>query len=97
LPHGIWPSGDGTRIYTGLENGDRLVAINTLTNQVIGTSLIGQGCQAITYVPNAVPSGVGTQGLISLGIAEQATHLSLVPLKHGKPATLAAGQQAHRY
>lgn len=91
LPHGLWPSGDGTRIYTGLENGDRLVAIDTLTNQVTATSPIGQGCQAITYVPNAVPSGSGTQGLVSLGIAEQATHLSLVPLEHGKPAT---GQQA---
>src|SRR5690349_9487908 len=67
LPHGIWPSGDGTRIYTGLENGDRLVAIDTLTNQVIATSPIGQGCQAITYVPDAVPNGAGTQGLVSLG------------------------------
>jgi hypothetical protein len=87
LPHGIWPSGDGTRIYTGLENGDRLVAIDTLTNQVMATSPIGQGCQAITYVPNAVPRGTGTQGLVSLGIAQQATHLSLVPLVHGKPMT----------
>jgi YVTN family beta-propeller protein len=87
LPHGLWPSGDGTRIYTGLENGDRLVEINTLTNQVIATSPIGQGCQAIVYVPDAVPNGPGTQGLVSLGIAEQATHLSLVPLTHGKPAT----------
>jgi YVTN family beta-propeller protein len=91
LPHGIWPSGDGTRIYTGLEHGDRLVAIDTLTNQVIATSPIGQGCQAITYVPNAVPSGTGMQGLVSLGIAGQATHLWLVPLVHGKPMT---GQQA---
>ncbi|HEX6480513.1 MAG TPA: YncE family protein [Ktedonobacteraceae bacterium] len=87
LPHGLWPSGDGTRIYVGLENGDRLVAIDTLTNKVMATSPIGQGCQAITYVPNAVPNGNGTQGLVSLGIAEQATHLSLVPLEHGKPAT----------
>src|SRR5258707_10140346 len=61
LPHGIWPSGDGTRIYVGLENGDRLVAIDTLTNQVMATSPIGQGCQAITYVPNAVPRRTGMQ------------------------------------
>jgi DNA-binding beta-propeller fold protein YncE len=87
LPHGIWPFGDGTRIYTGLENGGRLVAIDTLTNKVTATSPIGQGCQAITYVPNAVPSGPGTQGLVSLGIAEQATHLALVPLEHGQPVT----------
>src|SRR5712671_1607017 len=35
LPHGIWPSGDGTRVYVGLENQDRLTAIDTLTNKVI--------------------------------------------------------------
>jgi DNA-binding beta-propeller fold protein YncE len=84
LPHGIWPSGDGTRIYTGLENGDRLIAIDTLTNKVIGSSPIGQGCQAIAYVPNAVPEGNATQGLQPLGIAGNATHLYLVPLVNGK-------------
>ena len=35
LPHGIWPSGDGTRVYAGLENGDAVAAIDTLTNRVI--------------------------------------------------------------
>jgi YVTN family beta-propeller protein len=33
LPHGIWPSGDGSRVYVGLENGDRLAAIDTLTKR----------------------------------------------------------------
>ena len=84
LPHGIWPSGDGTRIYTALENGGRLVAIDTLTNKVIGTSPIGQAGQAIAYVPDAVPEGNGTQGLQPLGMAGNATYLSLVPLVHGK-------------
>jgi DNA-binding beta-propeller fold protein YncE len=81
---GIWPSGDGTRIYTGLENGDRLVAIDTLTNKVIGSSPIGQACQAIAYVPNAVPEGNGTQKLQPLGMAGNATHLYLVAPFHGK-------------
>jgi len=84
LPHGLWPSGDGTRIYVLLENGDRLVAIDTLTNKVIGSSPIGQGGQAMAYVPNVVPEGNGTQGLQPLGIAGNVTHLSLVPLVHGK-------------
>lgn len=83
LPHGLWPSGDGTRIYVLLENGDRLVAIDTLTNKVIGTSPIGQGGQAMAYVPNAVPEGNGTQGLQPLGMAGNATHLSLVAPVHG--------------
>src|SRR6202795_1605407 len=42
LPHGIWPSGDGTRVYVGLESGDGVTAIDTLTNQVIATGPIGQ-------------------------------------------------------
>ena len=55
LPHGIWPSGDGSRVYVGLENADAMTAIDTLTNKVIATIPIGQAPQAITYVPNAVP------------------------------------------
>jgi DNA-binding beta-propeller fold protein YncE len=27
LPHGIWPSGDGTRVYVGLENEDKIAAV----------------------------------------------------------------------
>src|SRR6266403_1003224 len=63
LPHGVWPSGDGSRVYVGLENADGMAAIDTLTNQLIATSPVGQAPQAITYVPNAVPEGDGTQGL----------------------------------
>src|SRR5712671_1103100 len=37
LPHGIWPSGDGTRVYVGLENEDKVAAIDTLKNEVIAT------------------------------------------------------------
>ena len=84
LPHGIWPSGDGTRVYVGLENEDRLAAIDTLTNKVVATIPIGQAAQAINYVPNAVPEGAGTQGLQPLGLAGQAAHLTLVPAGSAK-------------
>ena len=77
LPHGVWPSGDGTRVYVGLENADGMAAIDTLTNTVIATVPIGQAPQAIAYVPNAVPEGPGTQGLEPLGLAGQAVHLTL--------------------
>jgi YVTN family beta-propeller protein len=60
LPHGIWPSGDGTRVYVGLENEDKLAAIDTLKNEVIATSPIGQAPQALIYVPDAVPAVSGT-------------------------------------
>jgi YVTN family beta-propeller protein len=79
LPHGIWPSGDGSRIYVALENADALVAIDTLTNKVIATSPLGQAAQAIAYVPNAVPEGDGTQNLQPLGVGGEAAYLSLAP------------------
>ena len=77
LPHGIWPSGDGTRIYVGLENDDTLAAIDTLSNTLIATIPIGQAPQAIAYVSNAVPQGGGMQNLQPLGVAGAAVHLTL--------------------
>jgi YVTN family beta-propeller protein len=79
LPHGIWPSGDGSRVYVGLENDDTLAAIDTMTNTVIATVPIGQGAQAVVYVPDAVPEGAGTEGLQPLGVAGQAAHFTMAP------------------
>jgi YVTN family beta-propeller protein len=77
LPHGIWPSGDGSRVYVGLENADELISIDTTTNAVVATVPIGQAPQALTYVSNAVPDGAGTGDLQPLGVAGQAVHLTL--------------------
>jgi YVTN family beta-propeller protein len=78
LPHGVWPSGDGKRVFVGLENDDALAIIDTATNKVVGNVPIGQAPQAIAYVSNAVPSGDGMRNLQPLGIAGQVAHLSLV-------------------
>jgi YVTN family beta-propeller protein len=72
LPHGIWPSGDGTRVYVGLENEDKLAAIDTLKNEVIATSPIGQTPQALVYVPGAIPA---TSGAINSAM----TRMMVVP------------------
>jgi YVTN family beta-propeller protein len=85
LPHGVWPSGDGTRMYVGLENEDALTAIDTATNRVVAVVPVGQAPQAVVYVPDAVPQGDGTQGLQPLGAAGQVAQLALVPLKDGRP------------
>jgi YVTN family beta-propeller protein len=61
LPHGIWPSGDGTRVYIGLEIDDNATAIDTLTNTVIATAPIGQAPQGVAYVPDAVPESTGPE------------------------------------
>lgn len=90
LPHGLWPSGDGTRIYVGLENDDALAVIDTQTNKVVSTIPIGQAPQALTYVPNAVPEGDGTQNLQPLGVAGQVSHLTLLPAGADKSGALAA-------
>jgi len=65
LPHGIWPSGDGTRVYVGLENEDKVAAIDTLKNEVIATSPTGQAPQALVYVPDAVPAASGASARIT--------------------------------
>jgi len=77
LPHGLWPSGDGTRVYVALENGGKVVAIDTLTNKIIATIPIGQTTQALVYVPNAVPEGAGTENLTPLGEAGKIARLHL--------------------
>jgi YVTN family beta-propeller protein len=77
LPHGIWPSGDGSRVYVALENGEMAAAIDTLSNKVIAEIPIGQTTQALVYVPNAVPSGDGTQNLVPLGAAANNARLHL--------------------
>jgi YVTN family beta-propeller protein len=77
LPHGIWPSGDGSRIYVALENGDAAAAIDTLSNTVISNIPIGQTTQALVYVPGAVPNGPGTDNLAPLGEAGNTTRLHL--------------------
>src|SRR5215204_4642865 len=89
LPHGVWPSGDGTRVYVGLENADMLAAIDVSTNTIIATVPIGQAPQALVYVANAVPEGGGMQNLQPLGLAAQTAHLSLGPVgEHQPPQTL---------
>ncbi len=90
LPHGLWPSGDGTRIYVGLENADALAAIDTASNEVVANIPVGQAPQAIVYVSDAAPNPDDRQNLQSLGIAGQVAHLSLGPkaeTKTEKPPT----------
>jgi YVTN family beta-propeller protein len=79
LPHGVWPSGDGSRVYVGLENADALVAIDTLTNTVVAKTPIGQAPQALTYVSNAVPEGDGRSNLQPIGVSGSSAQLALRP------------------
>lgn len=94
LPHGIWPSGDGSRVYVGLENADALAATGTGTNKVVAEIPIGQAPQAVNYVSNAVPQGDGRQGLQLLGMAGATTHLSLqTPGRDSMPTSVSLFDQ----
>ena len=86
LPHGLWPSGDGARLYVGLENDDAVAAIDTMENKVIATIAIGQAPQGVAYVSGAVPNGEGRDNLQSLDTIGQAVHLTLAA-SDGKMAT----------
>ncbi|TYL96681.1 beta-propeller fold lactonase family protein [Bradyrhizobium rifense] len=95
LPHGIWPSGDGSRVYVGLENDDQITAIDTLANRVIANIPIGQAPQAVAYVPNAMPGARAsgnepmtvldgtanpeTDNLQQLGLAGEVAHFTMAP------------------
>src|SRR3984893_3672350 len=94
LPHGVWPSGDGSRVYVGLENDDQLTAIDTLTNTVIANVPIGQAAQAIVYVPSAVPERAGAElGNAAMSVAGAGVPGAAAP-EGLKPLGL-AGQSAH--
>ena len=94
LPHGLWPSGDGSRIYVGLENADALAVIDTATNTVIGNVPIGQAPQALAYVPDAVPEGDGRANLQPLGLAGQTAHITLgEPDRTGMPTSVSLFDQ----
>ena len=60
-----------------MENGGGVQAIDTLTNKVVATIPIGQTAQALVYLPNAVPTGTGTENLTPLGQAADITKIEL--------------------
>jgi len=90
LPHGLWPSGDGTRIYVGLENADAVTAIDTRSNKVVATIRSGQSPQGMAYIPTAVSSGDGTDNLTPIGTSGEALHLTLVSVETGNAQTTVA-------
>jgi len=90
LPHGLWPSGDGTRIYIGLENANAVAAIDTRSNKVVATIHTGQSPQGMVYVPDAVPSGSGTDNLAPIGSAGEAVYVTLASKGASTPETTVA-------
>lgn len=84
LPHGVWPSSDGSRIYVGLENEDKIAVIDTKRNAIVANVAIGQAPQAIAYVPGAAASPVADQSLAKLGVAGNTVQLKLTDGKSNR-------------
>ena len=80
-PHGIWPSGDGTRLYIVNEHSDTLDVVDTAALRVVQTLGVGQEGQAVIYVSDAVPSGPGTEGLGAQGLTAAPALNKLVPVQ----------------
>ena len=94
LPHGIWPSGDGSRVYVGIENGDAVTAIDTATNRVIAEIPNGQAAQALVYVPEAAPTqAASVENIQPLGRAGVAAHLALAAPGTGTATTVSLFDQ----
>lgn len=90
-PHGLWPSGDGSRMYVGLQLGNAVAVIDTGSNRVLQTIPVGgQAPMALMYVPQAVPAGLkaaeASANLVSPAEAQaaaQALHIELIPASGG--------------
>jgi YVTN family beta-propeller protein len=78
-PHGIWPSGDGSKLYVGLESGDGVDVINTATNTVIKNIPGGQAPQAIIYAVKAIPAGSSGMDNLEAYIPQAPLNFRLTP------------------
>ena len=76
------------------KNSNALAAIDTLANKVVSTIATGQSPQGMVYIPNAVPSGAGSDNLVPLGVAGDAVHLTLsAPGASGVATTVVVNNQ----
>ena len=64
-PHAVWPSGDGTRIWVGLQISNAIVAVDTGKLEVVEGSRLEIGSQSpmgMVYVPGAASASGGKGG-----------------------------------
>jgi hypothetical protein len=79
LPHGLWPSDDGSRVAVGLENGDGIALIDTPSRRELGRVAGGQAPQALVYVSNAAPEDADLAQLKPLDEVMRPVTVSLTP------------------
>lgn len=91
-PHGLWPSGDGSRMYAGLQLGNAVAVIDTATNKVLQrVDVGGQAPMALMYVPQAIPAAAAAgaaavnpeANLVPAAVARKAAkalHVGMLPV-----------------
>ena len=65
LPHGLWTSADGKFAYVGLENDDKVNAIDIEKRKLIATIAIGNAPQALLYAPTATNDFTNKNGKLT--------------------------------
>lgn len=92
VPHGIWPSADGTKLYVGLQQGDAVAVLDARAARVTGRIAVGQSPQAVVYVAGAAGGGTvsgPTSALEPLGRLREPVTVRLLPAA-GAPAARSA-------
>ena len=93
LPHGLWASPDGKRLYAGLEYADQVQPINLEILKAMPPIQIGQSPQALLYAADAVTKGNGKEGLKPL---QDAGQTQVIMMENLLPNSPAKGQLAVR-
>ncbi len=78
-PHGVWPSGDGSKLYVGLENGDAVDVIDTKTNTKITEIASGEAPQALIYGVKAVAEGSDGMANLEAFVPAEPLNFRLTP------------------
>lgn len=91
LPHGVWPSDDGTRIYVGLENGDAVDVIDTASDTLVARVPVGQAPQALVYLSHAASADAASATAASAALAprvnQDAVNVALKATAGGAPGS----------
>lgn len=85
LPHGVWPSDDGSRVFVGLENGDGVAVLDAVARKELKRIPGGQAPQALVYVSNAAAEG-NRSNLQPLDESRRPVLISLQPPERGGTA-----------
>ena len=72
LPHGLWPSGDGSLVAVGLENANAVALIDTASNTVKATIGSGQAPQGLVDIIQAAVTGLEPKKTYFLATSMQA-------------------------